>query len=103
VVGGLAFAAAWSVAWLVASRFACSLAWPSVWLATVVDHAYLPMATLPFWDALEFFQVWGHDVSRLFAAHDRYEFKGRTGAAPRKNPFLQQTQIIAFHELKAPT
>src|SRR5262249_4600785 len=53
--------------------------------------------------ASELFEVRGHHISRLLAAHHRHDFKGRARAAPFEYPCLQQPQIVTLHKLKAAT
>src|SRR5262249_8417268 len=47
------------------------------------------------------FEVRRDDLPRLIAWHDRNDFKGYAGAPPLQDPFLEETHVVAAHELEA--
>src|SRR5688572_20961936 len=47
-------------------------------------------------------EVWSDDLASLRTRHDGNDFERHASSAPLEYPLLQQSQIVAFHELKAP-
>ena len=46
-------------------------------------------------------KVGGHDLAGLTALDDGDDFEGRSRSLPVKHPLLEQSEVFAFHELKA--
>ena len=64
----------------------------------VQKSAAARLASVP---RLGFVEERSDNFSRLFACQNGNDFKGCSRSAPLQDPFLEQSKIIAFHQLKA--